>query len=1413
MPTINKRFLLKLLLVLVAFTGVLFGAHAVQAKRIPAALRLQSERAAEAGKVELAIHYLRQYLEFHPEDTDALVQLADLLGKRLKSPRGNSELLFLYDKILRIDPDRHEIRRKALEVALKLGRYSDAVTHGEALLRTYPTEAPLWQQLGAAQAGLNELPAAKRSYETALTLAPGEMLGYQRLAQLVWKNMNDATGARAVLDRMVQALPQNPDAYLIRARFETYTAEEPGLQSGNGGDLVRATRDLQRVLELDPEHAEASLLLAEIMQRNRNIPAAHALLRDAVSLYPRNLKLVRSLSWLELSRGNAAAAITVLEDGLKATPDGFDLMVPLADLLVQQGDTARTAEILNRLQDRKAPATQVKYLKARVAMREQQWPQAVTMIESLRTEIKNLPGLEIQLNLLLAMCFQKLGDPAAEEKAYQRVTNADPKNVLARVGLGNLYMNLGKFEDATRELDFAVQSPYATGAVVSQWVKLKSRQLLRTPTPAGWAKLDAALASSDTKPTLAARFGRGSSEPVILRAEMIAMQGRPDEAVRLLRKEAAVRPGDARLWAILALMTADARGVAAGLVVLDEGQASAGDCVDVRLARATLYAREPGRIRPIDSIGERIEGWPENEQIRLLAGLVEVYDQLADGPNVVRTLRRIVARQPANAAMWLKLHERASRDDAATAAHARDALVKLEGAGGPSIVLCDARAAGEDATGVAMRLTAAFGENPNRADACLALAQLKRATGNETAATALTERAFVLEPTRYETAEALLVHLSQTSATVRLPEMLTRLAGDPRWAGEPFRRMVGHVLAKIPNAATVLSLCRPLVERDPGGIAWLADCAASLKLPEALPLLDAATQRPGATSDDWLRKAIFVSKENPTAGPEVLAAAKATLTSMPYADLVAVYADTAAGSTFVPEGANAAEKRLIAQARLSVKLSRANHADAAKILEAFLAEKDTAAADANWARRNLAMIYAVGGTQDDRNRAMTLLKEVTTDGATTPHELRVTVSVLTSLARYLEGPDRRAVLGKAIVALKALHTSSGAPTDLFALSQLYRAAGDRANSRRCLQQLLDRDPAELARDPSCVLYLTSAMDELVEDGSFDKAAAFAGKLSQMRVTDFRSLSAIARFEAKAGRPDKGLAVAEDYARLADSGSGDYIIRSAQVAELLDELSRLPNVRGTPEGRKIATVAAERFAAIVPNRPEAIVGAAGVLAANGRATEAFDRMERLNRYIPARLRASAGLAIVRGGPVSDQQAAVVQQWLDACLAEEPDSIPLLLNKAEFLARRQETANAAALFEKVLGKEPRNVVALNNLAWLLAADAQSASKALDLVTRATREGGLTGDLLDTRARVRITLKQFDAAERDLAEAIAYDPSPLRWFHVALLRMNQTQPNPGEAKKAFDEAKRRGLDSRGIHPTDLPTFKALESAPVEK
>jgi tetratricopeptide (TPR) repeat protein len=1397
MPTINKPFLLRLVLVTAALAGALFGAHALQERRIPEALKQQADRAAGADKFDQAIHYLRQYLEFCPDDVEAQVQLADLLHRRnLRSPtqRGFSELVFLYDRILRLDPDRHEIRRMALALCLdpRVCRYSDAVTHAEYLLKFFPTDAELWQQLGAAQTGLHQLPEARKSYETAITFAPTNRLAYQRLAQLLWRNMDDPAAAKVVLDQMVAAMPQEPEAYLVRARFEKFCADDESGRGHSVGDVNRAIADVNRVLELDPQNADALLLLAEILQKGRDVAAAHALLKDAVALYPKDLRLVRSLAWLELVRGNVPAAIAVLEDGLKANPDGLDLLVPLADLMVQQGDTQRCSDILARLESRKAPPIQVKYLKARIAMREARWPDAITLLESLRADTVNLPALETQCNLLLAACFQNSADSDAEEKAYRRVVNADPGNVPGRLGLANLYVNQGRFEEAVRESESAARSPYASGTVIAQWVRLKARRFKTVgAAPAEWDRLEQAVVAATP------RFGPMSAEPVILLAELAAAQGKLNDAVQLLRKETARRPGDTRLWAVLASVTADLAGTAAGLTVVDEAQAAAGDGPDVRLARAALYAREPGRVRPIDPLEERIEGWSDADQFRLLYGLVEVYDSIGDRAKVIHVLKRIAARRPTDVAVWMRLFERATAaGDAKTAAEARAMVARIDGPGGPSVLVCDAVAASpSDAARVSDLLMAKFGSSPNRADACLALARSRAAVGDHPEALRLTERAFLLEPTRYETARPLVARLCLFGGDDRAPAAVRRFAADPRWAGEPFRRMIDGAMSDVPPAVAVklLGWCEPLVAGDPDALGWLAAGYARVGAPErAAPLLDAAVNRPTATPDDWFRLAL---SKDPAV---VLKTAGEKLKPQSYLPLAAAFVETPAGKNWSPSLPDPAAKRLFVQSRIAVKLSRSEPAEAAKVLEAYLAEKDLPKADAGWAKRNLAMLYAVGGTPADRKRAMDLI-QTADDYGTTPDELRATAGVMITLSRYLEGDDRRLVLEKAIYALGTAYKETDSTRDLYHLSQVYRAAGNRVESRKCLQILLKRDPDN-------IYFLVAGLEELTEEGNFAVAEDFANRLRQKYPGEYRAVGAVARYECKAGRPERALTFAEGYTRAADLPAGDYLQRSARVAELLDELARLPGVRGTPTGRRMVDAAVERYAAVVPARPEGVVAICGLLAADGRVNDAFARIEQFDRYLTKRTRALAGLAAVRSGGATEREFGLVKGWLDACQAEDSESVALRLNEAEFLAVRQDLPGAARVYEGVLKRDPRNVVALNNLAWLLSADPNTAGRALELIDRATREAGLSSELLDTRARVRITLRQYDLAEKDLADATSREPTALRFFHLAVLRTAQARPQ--DAAAAFRESRTRGLDPTQIHPADLPTYRVLEA-----
>jgi cellulose synthase operon protein C len=1395
MPTIHKMFLLKLVLGLAVFAGLLAGVHTIQAYRIPDALARQSERAAEAEKPDQAIHYLRQYLEFRPLDVDAQERLAKLM--QLRPGRDGGDMLLLYDRILRNDPARETIRRDALNLSLRLGRYTDAEIHAQELLKTTPLDVKLMQKMASAQAAMQKHDEAKKTYETAIFTDPKNVTTYQLYAEFLWRDVKNTSEAAAVIDRLIAAVPYEAESFLTRARLEATT-----------NDQTKLLTDLNRAFDLDPENAEAIILLADHYQRTRQVSAARDCLTGGLKVYPGELRMVRSLAWLDLNMGNIGSAVAILEEGMNHVTETSELLVPLADLLVQMGDTARTEEIVKKLEAKPIPAAklQTKYLRARLHMRESRWPEAIELLQTLRSESAAMPGLENQTNLLIAACRQKRGESVEEQETLKLLLNKDPNHLAARVALAQSYLNSGRTADAMTEYETAVKSPYATPAVHSTLVRLKMLDYQRTGARGPeWAQLDR-IAQELTKIT-----SNASSEPTILRAELLEARGELKTAIAVLKAEASRRPGDVKLWVALADRVCKFAGVSTASSILDEAQASAGDGPEVRLARADLAARDPARLRPIESLAEQIDAWPDADQTRFLFGLVEILDRVGDEAAVLRTYQQLSLRRPNDVNIWETLGERALRNrDAATAQACFTALQKLEPTG-KSLALLTAWKAWHasdvaSAASAEASLVKAFGELPERGDACVLRGKLKLLQNDPASAGPFFERAIRLEPTRFPTMQAYLSHIAVLRTDDAVAAFVQRLGTDHRWAGEPFRRVLRASL--VPGNATVakklLTPAWQFVEREPAGLAWLADGYRIAGMTSEATECDDKTLTLATTNaDDWLRMALRTTESRGMdTGVTILKRAEAKLPNALYISTLASFAESdKVPRSFTPKLDTSADRKLFAQARLGVKLSRFQRPEAIALLDEFLQTKDLEAGDAAWAKRNLAMLLAVRGNAADRNRAVELLVNTTDKAGDTPDEKRSTAAVLTALARHLDGEPRKSVLNKAVKTLEDLVSETRSPRDAYLLAQVYRTAGNRKGAVSVLNNLLQADPKNLD-------YHIMALEELTEMGQLASAEPFAQRLLALYPTDFRALRAVAIAECKAGRPERGQTLAETYIRTADATAGDLPAKSARVAELLDELIRLPMVKGTPAAKRMIAAAVERYETLIVARPEALVAAAGLLGCDNRHADGVSMIEKHKKQVSTAIRASAGLALVRSGQPSERQLTIVRDWIAAARMEEPNSLATMLNEGEFLTLKLDYAGAEKIFTAVLAKEPRNVVALNNLAWILAPQPESATKALELIDRAVAEVGLTGELLDTRARVRIAAKQFELAERDLTEAMTQDKTGLRMFHMALAKQGQTPVKKADVSKAFRQAQERGLEPKGIHPADLPQYRAMEA-----
>ena len=1395
MPTLNSKLLLRVIAVVVLLAGGLALLYHVQSRRVPDALLWQANTAAENGKTDKAIIYMRQYLELRPDDYDTAVRLADLMVERATSTRDLTNAHFLYERVLREAPDRADVGRKLIALSLRLGRHGDAQTHAERLLKDAPNDGTLLAQVGECLLAQNRPAEAKPMLEKAITSAPDNVRAYDLYARSLVRHFNKPKEAEAILDRMVRANPGDAEAFLIRARF---------LKQVNRPD--DCMRDLDRVLAFDAKNGEALVMSAEILQGRGEIRRARDTLKEVVNLYPRYAHGYRALSWLELLSGNPTDAQSTLERGVAAIPDAPELLTPLADLWVEQGELERVQSAIQKLDARKDAATRVSYLRGRLLMKQGKWNEALALLDGLRTEATALPSLATQLNVLVANCHERRGDREAQIEALKRALATDPHHLGARVALANCYLNAGRFEDAIKEYQTASRSPFAGVGVQVTYAQLRlSWARVAGVPPEEWAAIGTFLTTVREQNKLAV-------EPVVVLAEWRAARDDFDGALQLLRDEIATRPDDPRLWTALAATLDRGRGTLAAGEALGQGQLAAGDSIELRLARARSWVDDlqPGRDKRLARLESLSATAGDAERTRLFSGLAEIYGMIRNDPGQLRTLSELATRYGQDLPSRKLLYSSALRmDDESAKTRWRAEIRRLEGAGGKSVEVLDAlhaiRGKGADAQLPAWQQLAreVLGALPDSGDARLLLAHIAERRGDAAEAAKHFEAAADLDATNLSYQESRLGYYLRAGQDEMARRTLGRLEADPRINSQRLRAIVeGAILHGGPDALSkCLGWLNAHLKREPRSAVWAGRLLESRgKVTDALAVYRQVTENCPKFADGWSVRLLASAKLGDAEVNETTASAAKALDRKAFFGVCAESGAAVRGKvpSWTPPATTAEDRKTYAQVCLTACEARGRLEDAVPVLTAFAEDKDARPEDVAWAKRTLAALTAAMGAPDQRKDAVGVLRD-SGDRPRSVEDARTRAAALAVAFRTVSGDDRRIVV-REMIGLYAFIVRDAAATsnDWFQLAQLYRVVGDRPECRRCLQELTKREPRNL-------FYLAVNVDDLVGDYKLDEARPLVARLTGA-VSDLRVASAVARFHTLANEPKEVLDVVDRYVRAADAGTADGVGRQRQAAELLDQLSRVAAYRSLSSAKPLLDAACERYRASLRAFPEAVIPMAALLAFHGQVQPAFDELERQKTKLSPTALVTGGVAVLRSGHATPQQFQMVKAWISEALAKSADTVPLKLNLGELHTLQQDFAMAEQVYRDVLKTDPKNLVALNNLAWILAPRPETADQALKFADRAIELHGATGEMLDTRARILISAGKYDRAVADLTDAINQSGTPLRYFHLAVaqLRMSKTD----DAVRTFKEARARGLDAKAIHPHDLPTFKALST-----
>jgi Tfp pilus assembly protein PilF len=100
-----------------------------------------------------------------------------------------------------------------------------------------------------------------------------------------------------------------------------------------------AIRDLERLLQRQPEHADAMNALGYLMTlQGRDLPKAESLIREALRLKPNASEMLDSLGWVLFRQGKLTEARRQLEKAWQAAHHP-DIGAHLGEVLWRMGDT------------------------------------------------------------------------------------------------------------------------------------------------------------------------------------------------------------------------------------------------------------------------------------------------------------------------------------------------------------------------------------------------------------------------------------------------------------------------------------------------------------------------------------------------------------------------------------------------------------------------------------------------------------------------------------------------------------------------------------------------------------------------------------------------------------------------------------------------------------------------------------------------------------------------------------------------------------------------------------------------------------------------------------------------------------------------------------------------------------------
>ncbi len=441
---INWKLVIVLVIGLVVLAVTAFSLRKWQRNRRAYGALETGNEAYEKGLWEEAAINLGRYLTVAQDDVTVILKYAESQINIRPLKRNNvQQAIEAYRTVLRIDKNNLEATMRLVEMYLEM----DMAGEAELIATRVPeaSQSPdLRRMLAIALIKQRKFTNAATELTSVIKEHPDHILAYEVLGQLIKQRPENFTQAPQFwFDEAVKNNPSSALAYIIRAGFHL-----------RSNDKAKTLTDLEQAEKYDLSDPAIQLRLAREFINANILDKAETHLAAVHKIEPTNQLLWQIWAQLALQSQSKAKMKEIADTGLKElSSQPWDFMPIATELYIRCDELELASDCISKMQQKNITPATTAFLEGLIADRKGNGYKA---IECWHRAIQ-FEGKVDKIRLVLAATLSRLGDKQSAIMQLRCLVSEQPNLFIGHLNLARLLTETGNWAGAAEQALIAKQ--------------------------------------------------------------------------------------------------------------------------------------------------------------------------------------------------------------------------------------------------------------------------------------------------------------------------------------------------------------------------------------------------------------------------------------------------------------------------------------------------------------------------------------------------------------------------------------------------------------------------------------------------------------------------------------------------------------------------------------------------------------------------------------------------------------------------------------------------------------------------------------------------------------------------------------------------------------------------------------------